>query len=102
MAGKIVPEALKALLAGGASFALIDVREAGEFNSSHIAGASAMPRRQLEFVMPHAVPFPGARVIVCDDDGRRAGLAAASLQRMGYRDVSVLDGGINHWVTDGF
>src|SRR5438552_10365579 len=102
MRGTIAPEALTALLAGDASFALIDVREAGEYNSSHIPGASLIARRQLEFVMPQAVPFPGMPVILCDDDGRRAGLAAATLERLGYRDVAVLDGGINRWVTDGF
>src|SRR5882672_7188777 len=102
MAPTIAPDALNALLAGDASFALIDVREAGEYNSSHIGGASLIARRQLEFVMPQAVPFTGARIVVCDDDGRRAHLAAATLERMGYRDVSVLDGGINRWVTDGF
>jgi rhodanese-related sulfurtransferase len=101
MSGTIAPQALQALLAGGASFALIDVREAGEYNSSHIAGASLIARRQLEFVIPEAVPFTGARVILCDDDGRRARLAAATLERMGYREVTVLEGGINRWVTEG-
>jgi rhodanese-related sulfurtransferase len=98
----IAPEALHARLAGRSPFALIDVREAGEYNSSHISGASPMPRRQLESAMPHAVPYLGTPVVVCDDDGRRARLAAATLERMGYRDVAVLDGGINRWVTDGF
>jgi rhodanese-related sulfurtransferase len=102
MPATISPQALKTLLASDASFALIDVREAGEYNSSHIPGASLIARRQLEFVIPHAVPFTGARVVVCDDDGRRAALAAATLERLGYRDVSVLDGGINRWVTEGF
>src|SRR5436309_9278108 len=95
MAGKIAPEALKSLLDGSAPFALIDVREAGEYNSSHIAGASLIARRQLEFSMPHAVPFPDTPVVLCDDDGRRARLAAATAERLGYRHVSVLDGGIN-------
>src|SRR2546425_113454 len=101
MAGKIAPEALKSLLDGSTPFALIDVREAGEYNSSTIRGSSLIPRRQLEFQVPHAVPYKGTHVVVCDDDGRRAGLAAATLERMGYRGVSVLDGGINRWVTDG-
>src|SRR5712691_12974047 len=101
MASTIAPKALKSLLDGTAPFALIDVREAGEYNSSHIAGASLIARRQLEVAMPQAVPFLGARVILCDDDGRRAGLAAATLERLGYRDVAVLDGGINRWVTEG-
>jgi len=102
MATKIAPAALRDLLEGRAPFALIDVREAGEYNSSHIPGASPIARRQLEFAMPHAVPFRGVHVVLCDDDGRRAELAAATLQRLGYGHVSVLDGGINRWVTDGF
>ena len=51
--------------------------------------------------MPHAVPFKGTQVVLCDDDGRRAQLAAATLERLGYSHVSVLDGGINRWVTNG-
>jgi rhodanese-related sulfurtransferase len=97
----MTPDALKGLLEGRSPFALIDVREAGEYNSSHIPGASLIPRRQLEFLMPQAVPFDGARVVLCDDDGRRARLAAATTERMGYRQVVVLDGGVNRWVTDG-
>jgi rhodanese-related sulfurtransferase len=102
MTRQIAPATLSRLLDGASSFALIDVREAGEFNSSHIPGASLIPRRLLEFQMRDAVPFAGTPVVLCDDDGRRAGLAAATLERMGYRDVAVLEGGINRWVTDGF
>src|SRR3989441_10496105 len=46
-----------------------------------------------------AVPSPGTHVILCDEDGRRVNLAAATVERMGYRHVSVLDGGINRWVS---
>ncbi len=101
MAATIAPASLKSLLAGKEPFALIDVREAGEYNSSHIPGASLIARRQLEYQVPHAVPFHGTPIVVCDDDGRRARLAASTLERLGYRHVSVLDGGINRWVTDG-
>src|SRR5215475_6742223 len=101
MADRLSPAALKNLFAGKTQFAFIDVREAGEYNSSHIPGASLIPRRQLEFQLPLAVPYQGTSVILCDDDGRRVSLAAATLERMGYRHVSVLDGGINRWVTDG-
>src|SRR5262245_10631176 len=101
MAATIAPTSLKSLLEGKEPFALIDVREAGEYNSSHIPGASFIARRQLETSAPQAVPFNGTPIVVCDDDGRRARLAAATLERLGYRQVSVLDGGINRWVTDG-
>lgn len=99
MADRMSPEALASLLAGNTQFALIDIREAGEYNSSHIPGSSLIPRRQLEFQMALAVPYQGTHVVLCDDDGRRVHLAAATVERMGYRHVSVLDGGINRWVT---
>src|SRR5213594_1782270 len=102
MADKISAPTLKGLLEGSAPFALIDVREAGEHNSSHIPGASLIARRQLELSIRHAVPLTDTHAVLCDDDGRRAQLAAASVERLGYRRVSVLDGGINRWVTDGF
>jgi rhodanese-related sulfurtransferase len=100
MVEQLSPAALHSLLVGSTPFALIDVREAGEYNSSHIPGTSLLPRRLLEFQMPLAVPFQGTQVVVCDDDGRRATLAAATLERMGYRNVAVLEGGINRWVSD--
>ena len=99
MADRMSPEALKSLLEGNTQFAFIDVREAGEYNTSHIPGASLIVRRQLEFQMLLAVPHQSTPVILCDDDGRRAPLAAATVERMGYRHVSVLDGGINRWVS---
>src|SRR5207245_9488760 len=100
MASTIAPAALKSLLAGKEPFALIDVREAGEYNSSHIPGASLIARRQLELQVPPAVPFKGTPIVVCDDDGRRARLAAGTLEGMGYRQVSLLGGRINPSVTE--
>lgn len=90
---------LQDLLAGRAPFALIDVREAGEYNSSHIPGASLIPRRELEFRLAAALPYPAVPVVLCDDDGRRAALAAATLERLGYSAVSVLARGINGWAS---
>ena len=99
MSQQISAEALSALLESNESFALIDVREAGEYNSTHIPGASLIPRRELEFRIAASVPHPGARVILCDDDGRRAALGAGTLESLGYTNVSVLDRGINRWAS---
>ena len=91
---------LAGLFDGNAPFALIDVREAGEYNSSHIPGSSLIPRRALEFLIADSVPFSATPVIVCDDDGRRAKLAANTLESLGYSNVSALEGGMNRWVTE--
>ncbi len=102
MVKKIAAADLNSLLEGNNQFALIDVREAGEYNSTHIIDSSLIPRRHLESQMSAAVPVKGCHVVICDDDGRRAGLAAETLERMGYSNVSVLDGGINQWSTQDF
>lgn len=102
MVQAITPADLKHMLDTQATCAFIDVREAGEYNSAHIPGASLVPRRELEFRMQRLVPYTGTTVVVCDDDGRRAPLAAATLERMGYHDVRVLTGGANRWTSDGY
>src|SRR5262245_34840808 len=101
MAQSITPSDLKHWLDTQATCAYVDVREPGEYNSTHIPGTSLVPRRELEFRMRRLVPYQGTLVVVCDDDGQRATLAAATLERMGYSRVHVLDGGINRWTTVG-
>ena len=97
MANLITDAELDVLLNGDKPFALIDVRESGEYNSSHIPGAALIPRRRIEFIIEDSVPAKNVQVVVCDDDGRRAPLAAATLERLGYTNVSILDGGVNRW-----
>ena len=99
MATGISCEALRELLGSSSQFALVDVRESGEYNSTHIPNSSLISRRQLEFQIPEAIPIKDVQLVLCDDDGRRAKLAAATVERMGYTNVSYLDGGINRWAT---
>ena len=97
MTNNITPAELNNLLNGDSQFALIDVRESGEYNSSHIPGASLIPRRRIEHIIESSAPVKSVPIVVCDDDGRRAPLAAATLERLGYTSVSVLEGGVNRW-----
>jgi rhodanese-related sulfurtransferase len=96
---EIAVATLSELLETGSTLALIDVREHGEYNLAHIPGASSVPRRQLESRMGRLVPFRGVQVVVSDDTGRRAALAATTLTRMGYTRVAVLEGGVNRWAS---
>jgi rhodanese-related sulfurtransferase len=99
MPTETAPARLAELQQSGSPLALLDVREPGEYNLAHIPGASSVPRRQLEARMARLVPFRGVPVVVCDDTGRRAALAARTLERMGYTQVSVLTGGVNRWAS---
>jgi rhodanese-related sulfurtransferase len=84
-------------LSDDAPIALIDVRDAPDYNTSHIIGASLIPRRMLEFELSDAVPHLDTPVVLCDEDERRVHFAAATVEQMGYTDVSTLSGGTNRW-----
>ena len=99
MSQPITPSLLVDLLNGRTPFALIDVREPGEYNASHIPGSSLIPRRMLEFDLAAAVPHPGTLVVLCDDDGRRVAPAADTVENMGYSEVAWLQGGVNRWMS---
>jgi len=100
MAQKISSQGLNDLLQGKSPFALIDVRESGEYNATHIPGAALIPRRRIEYIIESSVPFKGTRIVVCCDDGRRSQLASATLDKLGYTDVHYLEGGTNRWSSN--
>ncbi len=99
MAKPFRSEQLNDLFNDTTPFALIDIREPGEFNTSHIPGSSLIPRRRLEFDLHSAVPHAGSLIVLCDDDGRRVSQAVATIEAMGFDNVGWLDGGINRWVS---
>jgi rhodanese-related sulfurtransferase len=102
MARSIIPAALDFLFQIRSTFALIDVREPGEYNTAHIPGSTLLPRRLLEFRLERLVPSRSVQVVVCDDDGRRANLAARTMEAFGYTRVAVLEGGLNRWASEDF
>lgn len=95
----ITPAQLLDLFNGNTPFALIDVREPGEYNASHIPASSLIPRRMLEFDLSAAVPHPNTLVVLCDDDGRRVAKAAETVEQMSYSEVAWLEGGVNRWMS---
>ncbi len=99
MASAITASRLAERMAAAAPYALIDVREAGEYNASHIPGSSLIPRARLEFELSAAVPHSGTPLILCDDDARRVTRAAATAEGMGYSSVAWLQGGVNRWAS---
>lgn len=75
----------------GRKWALLDLREAGEYAAGHIHGATSLPRRLLEFRLPELLPDPSWPVVVYDGgagDGRAA-LGAARLAEMGIADIAI-------------
>lgn len=70
---------------------LFDVRGADEYAAGHRPGFRHAPGGQLVQETDHHAPVRGARVVLTDDDGVRANMAASWLAQMGW-EVGVLAG----------
>ncbi|HMA90468.1 MAG TPA: rhodanese-like domain-containing protein [Burkholderiales bacterium] len=93
---------LRAMLADGDELALLDVREEGVFARGHLLTAACVPLSRIELRLEGLVPRRDTRVVLCDDDGRLAQRAAGVLRRFGWRNISVLAGGVPGWKAAGY
>ena len=68
----------------------LDVRTPEEYAAGHRAGFRSAPGGQLVQETDHHAPVRGARLVLTDDDGVRAAMAASWLAQMGW-EVALLD-----------
>ena len=99
---RITPKELKALIAGGGEFAILDPREEGVYSKSHLFLAASCPLSHLESMIGKLVPRAGTRIVLTDEDEQLAQRAAAVLRSFGYRDIHVLAGGVAAWSAAGY
>ncbi|HEX7889637.1 MAG TPA: rhodanese-like domain-containing protein [Ramlibacter sp.] len=76
---------------------VVDVGEAEEFASGHIAGARNVPVNQLEQRLPEVVKNKGVPVILVCPSGARAQRALGVAKTLGYEKAVVLGGGLRAW-----
>ena len=80
---------------------LIDVREDGERAAGVPAGSLGLSRGFLELRIEQVEPDRTRPLIALCASAQRSLLAAEALLRLGYRDVSSVDGGFNRWKAEG-
>jgi rhodanese-related sulfurtransferase len=86
----------------GEHFHFIDVREDHEFAQDHARGAIHLGRGILERDIESLIPDNSAEIVLYCGGGFRSALAADSLQRMGYTNVTSMAGGIRAWREAGY
>jgi len=94
--------AVKARLDTGEKLLVIDVREESEFAADHLPGAVHLGKGIIERDIEVCVPGLDTEMILYCGGGFRSALAADNLQKMGYRNVISMDGGIREWREKGF
>jgi rhodanese-related sulfurtransferase len=95
-------DAVKKKIDGGEKFTLIDVREESEFAKDHLPGAIHLGKGIIERDIEASVPDLDAAIVLYCGGGFRSALAADNLQKMGYKNVISMDGGIRGWRDKGY
>lgn len=94
--------AVKRRLEGGERFHLVDVREDNEWEKGHLPGATHLGKGIIERDIVKSIPDRSAEIILYCGGGFRSALAADNLQKMGYKNVISMDGGIREWESAGY
>ncbi|MCL2021344.1 MAG: rhodanese-like domain-containing protein [Betaproteobacteria bacterium] len=80
---------------------IIDVRDAGEFTTSHMPEARNIPLKELDSRMPELEQLKEKNLLLVCLSGVRAGQASARLEKQGFARINCLDGGVDAWQRAG-
>jgi len=94
---EITVDEVKADVAAGANFLLVDTREDSEWDAAHAAGSIHLGKGIIERDIEGAVPDEGTKLVLYCGGGYRSALAADVLQNMGYTNAFSLAGGWRAW-----
>jgi rhodanese-related sulfurtransferase len=86
----------------GDDFYLVDIREESEWDKGHITNAIYIGKGVIERDIEKKIDNTEAEIILYCGGGFRSALAADNLQKMGYSNVSSMDGGYSGWVKAGY
>ncbi|MGH8788410.1 MAG: rhodanese-like domain-containing protein [Cupriavidus necator] len=93
---------LKGWLHDADEIALFDVREHGQYGEGHPFYAVPLPYSRLELDVGRLAPRTDARIVLADNGDGVAQAAAAALDRLGYTNLFILDGGMPAWRAAGY
>lgn len=81
----------------GEAFVFVDVREDDEWKAGRAKGAVHIGKGVIERDIEAKVPDKSTELVLYCGGGFRSALAADMLLKMGYTNVSSMDGGMRAW-----
>ncbi len=97
---EISPNETREQLDRGAAI-VIDVREESDWREEHIKGARHLSRGIIELEIEDEIPELDQPIVCYCGGGSRAALVTESLQKMGYKNVRSIRGGLRAWKEAG-
>ena len=94
---EITVQDVRAKQQAGEKFHFVDVREDNEWICGRAAGSRHLGRGIIERDIENEIPDTEAMVVLYCGGGFRSALSADNLQKMGYKNVSSMAGGIRGW-----
>jgi len=88
---------VKKRMDAGETFYLVDTREDSEWARGRLPGAIHLCKGIIERDIEKTIPDKAAPIVLYCGGGFRSALAADNLQKMGYTNVSSMDGGWRGW-----
>ena len=86
----------------GDKVVLVDVREDNEWAADHLPGAIHLGKGVIERDIEKTIPDTDTELVLYCGGGFRSALAADNLQKMGYKNVISMDGGVRGWREKGY
>jgi rhodanese-related sulfurtransferase len=100
LARLLAPGEIKSLLQGS-SVEILYVGNSLDFEAAHLPGSKWISRGWLELKLPTRLSNRAQPIVLSCRDGQSSILAARTLLEMGYKEIFVLDGGIQTWARAG-
>ncbi len=100
-AGTMSVDDLAAKIDAGKAPLIIDVRSEDEFLAGHVPGARLIPHTQMAEYLDGLAGQKDDTIVLYCRSGKRAGMAAETLEKAGFKGVTVLDGSFQAWQAAG-
>jgi rhodanese-related sulfurtransferase len=97
----LAPDEVNSLLQSS-PVSILQVGSSADFASAHLPGSKWISRGWLELKLPSLWNDKAGSIVLACHDGQSSIFAARTLAEMGYKEIFVLDGGVQTWARAGY
>ena len=101
IARTLVPDEASSLLQSS-SVSVLYVGSSADFATAHLPGSKWISRGWLELKLPSLLTDKAQPIVLSCRDGQSSIFGARTLAEMGYKEIFVLDGGVQTWARAGY